>query len=312
MPTLDIPYLLPFTSLLVYGPTGAGKSLQAARLAEYIGIHTGKKTIVFLADEQGSRHAYAEHPFVERIITPEGNPWLWMGEAMANRFQGKPAWTDQTGLIIHESLKHYAELVKAECSRLGALGVSIGGGGAHNVTLYPPDIPTHVTKRPGDDTGKLVPKRKLTPEEEAQTVEIGSSNMTHYGVSQEAIDRGLKMSRGPVPTLFTSLETLAKPKAGAVAQIGPMTVGDAQVSSIPPLVTYTFRLYNTDGKVTLHLKPHNVGPRTEAMANARIPLRGKGIKIPDTLTGDDALPAALELLWKRRAAALEETKALVK
>lgn len=294
---MELPFIKPGTSIILYGETGHGKTTQASALAKHIFRQSGKKTVVFLADYQGSAWAYEENPAIDRILTPTDNRWLWVAEAFQNKYRGEEI--KDVGLIIHEGLTAYAELVLDSCAQMAGEGVNIGGGGAHNITLYPAHIPVHVVGE------KLMPIKPLSKEDKLKVLKVGSNNMTHYGVSQDAIKNGLKAERGNIPTLFTSMEGLAKPKASSPGVIGPATVGDAQVRHIPKWATYTFRIYQKAGKTTLYLQTHEPGPRTEAVVNPRIPEEGASVKVPASIC-PASLPEAMTLLHKRRQAAHDE------
>ena len=152
MAKLELPAEL---SVVLYGDTGHGKSTLVAELATELKVQHNKRTVVFLADK-GSAKPYrllVKHGVVE-LLEPKGNAWLWVNHALRGevRVEGKDnkqyrsVAQEDVGLIVHEGLTAYAELLMSSLASMSANGTNVGGEGAWNVVI-----------REGVDTLKLAP-----------------------------------------------------------------------------------------------------------------------------------------------------------
>ena len=271
-------------SLLLYGDTGHGKSTLIAELATHLKVTTGKKTAVFLADKGSAKpyRALQRHGVVD-IYTPTGNAWLWVNHALKgevrsaqNEAHYDSVVSEDIGLIVHEGLTAYAEILMSALAEMSAQGQDVGGGGAWNVTI-----------REGKDLLKL-----------------GTSNRAHYGVVQLQIREGVLAATPDVPHIYT-----AGVRRGESAQntpiLGPLVVGEALTSQLPRWVDYTFRCAMSNGKYHLHLAPHTdqqLGPRTVVLSNPRLPKGGASVVVPPSLEPAN-LVKALTLIQRREDAA---------
>ena len=271
-------------SLLLYGDTGHGKSTLIAELATHLKVTTGKKTAVFLADKGSAKpyRALQRHGVVD-IYTPTGNAWLWVNHALKgevrsaqNEAHYDSVVSEDIGLIVHEGLTAYAEILMSALAEMSAQGQDVGGGGAWNVTI-----------REGKDLLKL-----------------GTSNRAHYGVVQLQIREGVLAAKPDVPHIYT-----AGVRRGESAQntpiLGPLVVGEALTSQLPRWVDYTFRCAMSNGKYHLHLAPHTdqqLGPRTVVLSNPRLPKGGASVVVPPSLEPAN-LVKALPLIRRREDAA---------
>ena len=276
--------LAPDLSLLLYGDTGHGKSTLIAELATHLKVTTGMKTAVFLADKGSAKpyRALQKHGVVD-VYTPQGNAWLWVNHAMKGEIRTdhtKAIYTSvatpEVGLIVHEGLTAYAEILMSELAAMSAQGQDVGGGGAWNVTI-----------REGKDLLKL-----------------GTSNRAHYGVVQLQIREGVLAQKPAVPHLYT-----AGVRRGESAQntpiLGPLVIGEALTSQLPRWVDYTFRCALSNGKYHLHLAPHTdqqLGPRTVVLSNPRLPKGGASVVVPPSVEPAN-LVKALTLIQAREDAA---------
>lgn len=281
---LDLP---PDLSVLLYGDTGHGKSTLIAELATHLRVTTGKKTAVFLADK-GSAKPYRllqKHGVVD-VYTPTGNAWLWVNHALQGEVRTDAAKatyssvaTDDVGLIVHEGLTAYAEILMSELAAMSAQGQDVGGGGAWNVVIR----------------------------EDKDVLKLGTSNRAHYGVVQLQIREGVLAKHPPVPHIYT-----AGVRRGESAQntpvLGPLVIGEALTSQLPRWVDYTFRCALTNGKYMLHLAPHTdqqLGPRTVVLSNPRLPKAGASVVVPPHIEPAN-LVKALTLIQARETAADDE------
>lgn len=277
-------------SVLLWGDTGHGKSTIIAELVEELYVTQGTTTAIFLAD-RGSIKPYrilAEHG-AATLYTPNGsNPWLWVhhalrGEVRNTKSQAYEAVAGKgnpgVGLIVHEGLTAYAELLMSTMATMSSAGTNIGGEGAWNVTI-----------REGKDTLK-----------------VGTSNMAHYGMAQLQIREGVLAEKPPVPHIYTAGARRGESAANTPV-LGPLVVGDALTGQLPRWMDYTFRCSMTGGKYHLHLAPHTdpqLGPRTVVLSNPRLPKAGAQVEVPASIE-PASLVKALRILAAREAAAAQE------
>lgn len=277
-------------SVLLFGDTGHGKTTLIAELAIYLKVHHKKRTVVFLADK-GSHKPFKlleKHGVVE-LIRPQGNVWLWVHHALRGEVRTEGAKyasvvTDDVGLVVHEGLTAYAELLMTELAEMSAAGTNVGGEGAWNITL-----------REGQDSLKL-----------------GTSNRAHYGMVQLQIREGILSGKPPVPHIFTA--GVRRGESGQNTPVlGPLVVGEALTSQLPRWVDYTFRCAMTAGKYHLHLSPHTdpqLGPRTVVLSNPRLPLQGAKVVVPPSIEPASLVKALQVLQQREQAAELELTSQL--
>ena len=282
MTKLEVPSEL---SVLLYGDTGHGKSTLIAELITALKITHNKRTVVFLADK-GSAKPYrtlAKHGVVE-LLEPQGNAWLWVNHALRGevRVSGKKYRSvadEDVGLIVHEGLTAYAELLMSSLAQMSADGTNVGGEGAWNVVIR----------------------------EETDTLKLGTSNRAHYGMVQLQIREGVLADKPPVAHIYT-----AGVRRGESSQntpiVGPLVVGESLTGQLPRWVDYTFRCSMNQGKYYLHLAPHSdpqLGSRTVVLSNPRLPLEGASVKVPNAVE-PASLVKALTLIQARERAAEEE------
>jgi len=217
------------------------------------------------------------------VYTPKGNAWLWVNHALQGQIRTddtKATYTsvasDKIGLIVHEGLTAYAEILMSELAQMSAQGQDVGGGGAWNVTI-----------KEGTDILKL-----------------GTSNRAHYGVVQLQIREGVLAEKPRLPHIYT-----AGVRRGESAQntpiLGPLVIGEALTSQLPRWVDYTFRCAMSNGKYHLHLAPHTdqqLGPRTVVLSNPRLPKAGASVVVPPSIEPAN-LVKALTVIQKREDAA---------
>lgn len=284
--------LTPDLSVLLFGDTGHGKSTLIAELIEELYVTTGKTTVIFLAD-RGSLKPYQilrQHGAVT-VHSPIGNTWLWVHHALRGEVRNKETEryalvagdsTPGVGLVVHEGLTAYAELLMSAMATMSSQGTNIGGEGAWNVTL-----------REGRDMLK-----------------VGTSNMAHYGMAQLQIREGVLAPKPPVPHIYTAGVRRGESAANTPV-LGPLVVGEALTAQLPRWMDYTFRCAMTAGKYHLHLSPHTdqqLGPRTVVLANPRLPKAGAEVEVPTSIE-PASLVKALRILKKRDEAAANELHA---
>lgn len=283
--------LAPDLSILLFGDTGHGKSTLIAELIEEVFVDTGKTTAIFLAD-RGSLKPYRTLEKANCVTIhsppPDANAWLWLHHALRGEVRddntGKYVpvageGNEGTGMIVHEGLTAYAELLMSTMAEMSSNGTNIGGEGAWNVVL-----------REGKDTLK-----------------VGTSNMAHYGMAQLQIREGVLAPKPPVPHIYTAGVRRGE-SASNTPVLGPLVVGEALTGQLPRWMDYTFRCAMTAGKYHLYLAPHTdptLGPRTVVLANPRIPKAGASVDVPASIE-PASLVKALRILQAREQAAQEE------
>lgn len=288
--TLTLPQEL---SVLLWGDTGHGKSTLIAELIEELYVQHGTTAAVFLAD-RGSVKPYkllAAHGAATLYTINGGNPWLWVHHALRGEVRNEKTQTYETvagdgnegvGLIVHEGLTAYAELLMSTMASMSSAGTNIGGEGAWNVTI-----------REGSDSLK-----------------VGTSNMAHYGMAQLQIREGVLAEKPPVPHIYTAGARRGESAANTPI-LGPLVIGDALTGQLPRWMDYTFRCSMSGGKYHLHLSPHTdpqLGPRTVVLSNPRLPKAGTKVKVPASIE-PASLVKALRILAAREAAAAQELQA---
>jgi energy-coupling factor transporter ATP-binding protein EcfA2 len=268
-------------SLLLYGDTGHGKSTLIAQLAVHL-AQQGKRTAIFLADK-GSHRPFkllAKQGVVD-LYHPQGNAWLWVHHALRGEVKDAKGTyhsvvKDDIGLVVHEGLTAYAELLMSSLASMSANGTNVGGEGAWNVTIR----------------------------EDKDSLKLGTSNRAHYGMVQLQIREGIHAEKPPVPHIFTA--GVRRGESGQNTPVlGPLVVGEALTSQLPRWMDYTFRCAMTGGKYHLHLSPHadpQLGPRTVVLSNSRLPLQGGSVAVPASVE-PASLVKALQILQRREEAA---------
>ena len=281
--------LSPDLSVLLFGDTGHGKSTLIAELIEEMYVTTGKTAVIFLAD-RGSLKPYQilhEHGAVA-VHSPVGNPWLWVHHALRGEVRDEQTMKysavagegqENVGLVVHEGLTAYAELLMSAMASMSSQGTNIGGEGAWNVTL-----------RDGSDMLK-----------------VGTSNMAHYGMAQLQIREGVLSPKPPAAHIYTAGVRRGESAANTPV-LGPLVVGEALTGQLPRWMDYTFRCAMAAGKYHLHLSPHTdqqLGPRTVVLSNPRLPKAGADVEVPASIE-PASLVKALRILKQRDEAAAKE------
>ena len=306
-------------TILLYGPTGAGKSTLAGQLIKSYFMQTRKRAAVFLADE-GSRSPYElleeyrnttdlKDMGVVTTYRPTGNPWIWVSRALQGRVPkpGKKGieWvscmddTPNIGLIIHEGLTSYAELLMQEMARMSADNVNVGGDGI--ATLG---------KDKEQDKGNVLKAWKIDVTGDGEVMRVGGNSMVHYGIAQIQTRDGLLKGRPDVPHLYTAMLRRGNEEGTKAAVSGPQLVGGALTGSLPRWMDLTFRVDAEESGHVLYIMPRpdaQLGGRIMMLANPRLPLEGSKVVVPPMIK-PASLVKALEHLALRRVAAREELK----
>ena len=171
-------------TMLLYGPTGSGKSTLGAELIKAIYKEDKRRALVFMADE-GSRKPYAilEKLGVCKVVHPEGNPWIWIDRAFQGLVKVKGGWVKASdfvpdlGLIVHEGLTAYAESLMQEMARMSAENINVGGDG----------VATLGKDKEKDEKNVLKAWKFEVKGDDKEVLKVGGNSMAHYGIAQVQI-----------------------------------------------------------------------------------------------------------------------------
>lgn len=302
--------LRPDTSILLYGESGHGKSTLGAELAKEVYKESKKVTHVFMADE-GSHSPYEilEELGVVHIHRPSGNPWIWVNRAFQGQVRDGAGWKvvadtvsgDNTvGLIIHEGITAYAELLMQEMSRMSAEGLNVGGDGV-----------AQLGKDREKDEKNVLKAWKIEVKGDKEVMRVGGNSQAHFGIAQTQIREGLLAGRPKVPHLYTAMTRRGESGSNSPV-LGPLVIGEALTGKLPRWFDYTFRVVaDSQGQHTLYLGPHSdpsLGGRTIALANPRLPKEGAKVKVQLSIT-PASIVQALSQMRARKDAARDEVRA---
>ena len=294
--------------MLLYGPTGSGKSTLGAELIKTLFKEDKRRALVFMADE-GSRQPYAilEKLGVCTLVRPEGNPWIWVDRAFQGLVKVKGGWVkavtyiEDLGLIIHEGLTAYAESLMQEMARMSAENINVGGEG----------VATLGKDKEKDEKNVLKAWKFEVKGDDKEVLRIGGNSMAHYGIAQVQIREGFGKVRPAVPHLYTATLRRGQEEGTKAPVCGPQIVGGALTGMLPRWLDYTFQAESEGESHVLYLMPHPdsvAGGRTMAMANSRLPLEGGSVKVPMSVK-PASLVKALQVIAARKEAAFADVKA---
>lgn len=282
-------------TILLFGPTGSGKTAQIGELAEYYFKPEHKITRLYSADRGGweTIKPYVELGVVE-AIPMFGNPWQWLDHAVKGDklVNGKwvPGIDPNVAMYAFEGMTSVADAVMTWMAEAGGRGVNIGGGGSFNFKVA------------GD-----------TP---ADMLTIGSNNMGHYSVAQQQIyEKSTQSQNLPGTVLWTAGDRRGEDDANG-GVVGPQVAGKALTGEVPRWFKYTFRLAvevnpGEAAKHVLytdrHIEMASKG-MSQGISNSRVPLSGgAAVNIPPKIE-PASLVSVLELLRQRQGAAKDEIK----
>ena len=251
-------------TILLYGATGHGKSTLAVELAKALFKQARSRAAVFLADE-GSRSPYElleeyrndtdlKEQGVVTIYRPEGNPWIWVSRALQGLVPrpGKKGveWVScledspNVGLIIHEGLTSYAEMLMQEMAKMSAENVNVGGEGVATMG-----------KDKEKDEKNVLKAWKFDVRGEGEVMKVGGNSMAHYGIAQVQTRDGLLRGRPNVPHLYTAMLRRGAEEGTKASVSGPQVVGGALTGSLPRWMDLTFRIDAEGDAHVLYIMP---------------------------------------------------------
>jgi energy-coupling factor transporter ATP-binding protein EcfA2 len=285
----------PYPTILLFGSTGSGKTTLIGELAESL-VRKGKgRTRYYTADRGGWETI---RPYTELELSPgkpiieveplTGNPWMWVdhavrGEKRNAQGQWVPGTDPDIALYAFEGLTSIADTLMSWMADASSKGVNIGGGGSFSFTV----------------------------KEGNEALKVGSNNQAHYSVAQQqAFEKSTQSQSLPGIVLWTAGDRRGDDDAtGGV--IGPQVTGKALIGEVSRWFKYTFRaaievMPGMPAKHILYTDRHiEMASKglAQGMANARIPLDGKGaVNIPDRVE-PASLVGILDLIDQRQVAA---------
>ncbi len=285
------------TSILLFGPTGSGKTTQIGELAEYIYKTKKLRTRLYCTDRGGweSIRAYVELGIIE-AIPMFGEPFLWIDHAVkGDKWDGKqwvPGIDDDIGMYAFEGMTSMCDAEMSWLADAAGKGINVGGGGAFNFT---------VKSEPGQ--GK------------AEQLKIGSNNMAHYSVCQQQVfEKSTQSQNLPGIVLWTAGDKRGEDDVNG-GVVGPQTAGKAQAGEVSRWFKYTWRLAfevmpSQPVKHVLYTDRHTElqsRGMAQGISNSRIPMAGTDVAIP-TRIEPASLVTIMQLLERRQAAAKDEIR----
>jgi hypothetical protein len=292
-------------NILIYGPTGSGKTGQLGELAMADYQRTGLLTRVYTADKGG--HDMLA-PFVRagvmEVVALDGlNPWAfeyaaqgWIPSPEGGKWVLDSTANARVGHFAFESIASWAsaqmqDLADRAAGSLGRMVDNVGG-----------KAPVRFAAGPG-----------------GEGIWIGSNNESHYGIVQGNL-RSLiwKSFRLHGTVTWTSLDTRGEDKESGNPIIAPLLIGKAGVENIPSWFHRTFHLTVDPAEGSkppihrLYLCHHRdlaSGGMAYALANARQPLGGKPLP---TYIEPTSVPVALETLQGLEDARVAEIQAAMR
>lgn len=265
--------LEPGESLLLYGPTNAGKTTQLRKLIEAMATPE-RKARVYVTDRGGTLTILK--PLVQKGICelefydPTKDFFMFLSNATAGRVWRDGKWVDGQPenycLIAGESL--------SGCGDFTLRGLGIQAGDGFNIG------------------GEPAPSLKI--QAEGGEIKIPGASRTHYLVAQKwLLDQVWQSQMLPCPTVWTSHEDIVgldKKQAdgertiehaatlGIRGIIGPVVAGSALTARLAQYFVFTFRLTvvpaDTSNKHVMFTGLHKDGSLM-GLANARcdVPVR---------------------------------------
>lgn len=214
------------TTILLYGPTGSGKTTQIGLLAEDVYTRTGRITRVATADFGGTDtlDPYVDEGIIEVIPLGASNIWIWLHKVVTGHVRSEqgawvldPARNQRVGVLAFESAHGIAQLLRLDMEQRGATGIAIGGD----------------TNSSFDITA------------DGETRRIGhTKGYQKFAIPQSEILNAMYASfRHPVDVVVWTAGMSKEEDEVSVSQvIGPDVIGKALTPVLPKDFNYTFRL----------------------------------------------------------------------
>lgn len=213
------------TTILMYGRTNSGKTVQIGVLAEWVYKTLGKVTRLYTADKGGldPLQPYIDLGIIEVVEILNTPSWIFLNRAVRGYVRddhGK--WVldkernSRVGCYAFESLRGFAEVLMLDMAEKAGQGINIGGGS--NIAF----------QVQGD----------------GETLKISGSNMAHFGVAQARMTAEVwesqKLSADYI--VWTSSVSKDDDTNASGKVLGPDVIGKALTAEVPRWFNYTFRL----------------------------------------------------------------------
>lgn len=288
------------TTILLYGRTNAGKTVQIGVLAEWVFVKHHKKTRLYTADKGGLDPIlpYVDAGILEVVEIGDTDPFIFLNKAVRGYIRDESGrWildkerNANIACYAFESMRGIAEELMLKMAKKAAEGVNIGGGSNISFAIS------------GDN----------------ETIKVSGSNMAHFGVAQaritEEVWESQKLDADYI--IWTSSVSKDDDTTAGGKVLGPDVIGKALTAEVPRWFNYTFRLDvlpAKDGKPerhVLYLGNHvDVGAgNASGLGNIRRPIDAPEIKQVTiepanvvhalTLVRDDARKAAAAAIRTR-------------
>lgn len=281
-------------TILLFGPTGSGKTAQIGELAEAYFRQVRGRTRLYSADRGGweTIKPYVDLGVIE-AIPMFGEPWVWIDHAVKGDKLENGKWVPgldkDIAMYAFEGMTSMADAVMSWMAEAAGRGINIGGGGSFSF--------------------------KVKDEESKTSLSIGSNNMAHYSVAQQQVyEKSTQSQYLPGTVLWTAGDRRGEDDANG-GVIGPQIAGKALTGEAPRWFKYTWRLGvevlpGQAAKHVLYTDRHMEmqGKMAQGIANSRVPLSGSSIEIPDKIE-PASLVRILELLNSRQDSARDEIAA---
>lgn len=281
----------------MYGRSGSGKTAQIGELSEYVYTKFGLITRRYSADRGGHRtiDPHIEAGLIENIEIEDTDPWVFLNAAALGKIRQNGKWVldtkanEKIGFWAFESMRGFAEAIKANMAEMAGKGTNIGGGSNINFSVS------------GD----------------GETLKISGSNMAHYGVAQDRMTSEIWRSqklRGKYLAWTSSVSKDEDVNAGGKV-IGPDVIGKALTTETPRWFDLTYRIDTipasgtTPERHVLFLGTHvDIGAGGAAgLGNIRLPLDAEPIK--QTTIEPASIVKAIEMADNSSTTALAKLKA---
>lgn len=291
-------------TILLYGRTNSGKTVQCGELAKHIKITTGLDTLIYSIDK-GKYDVLKPHiniGFVTVIEQGDTNPWLFLSKAAQGLTRDdKGKWVKQDlskyGLIVFEGLTAFADALMNDLADQAAGGMNIGGSASVAFKVQ------------GD----------------GEVMSVGGNNMSHYNVVQTRITKEVWNSQKlPVPyIMWTASVSKDDDQVNSGKVLGPAVVGKALTSEVPRWFQYTFRIDTipaAQGRGEEHVlylgtSIDQAAGNAVSLGNIRLPLGGGAVEptikpasIVEALTRIEKASSSAEAAMRAEMARLSKVK----
>src|SRR3990167_100073 len=278
------------TTILLYSPTGGGKTTKLGLLAEDVFITTGKSLRVCSADFGGTDvlAPYIDMGIIELVELGTSDIWIFLNKVVRGYTRDdKGKWVldaernSKVGAIAFESAHGIANLIQIDMEKKAGLGTTIGGDSNTSFSV----------------TG------------DGETIKIGAQKgFGKYGIPQSpvllAIYESFKLPMEYV--VWTAGLNQDKDEITTTKIVGPDVIGKALTGVLPKDFNYTFRLGINPaqgGKAEEHLLylGTHVDPQAGnaiAMGNIRRPLDSTPLKAEEFIIKPANIAKALKLVME--------------